>query len=87
MANAVKTAAVAEMAEAFRGSSAVVLTEYRGLSVKQLKDLRQALAGNAQYAIVKNTLTKIFDKTGARSRTELAIMLVRAGWPGLILRD
>ncbi len=32
---------------------------------------------------VKNTLTKIFDKCGARSRTELAVMLVRAGWSGL----
>ncbi len=36
---------------------------------------------------VKNTLTKIFDKSGVRSRTELAVMLVRAGWPGLILQS
>ena len=27
---------------------------------------------------VKNTLTKVFDKTGTQSRTELAVMLVRA---------
>ena len=59
MARADKQAAVAELAEAFRGSSAAVLTEYRGLTVGQLKELRKALAGNATYAVVKNTLTKI----------------------------
>ena len=54
-----KATAVAELTEAFRGSSAAVLTEYRGLSVAQLKQLRRSLAGNATYAVVKNTLTKI----------------------------
>ena len=59
MARPDKAAAVAELSEAFRESSAVVLTEYRGLSVKQLTELRRALGGNASYAVVKNTLTKI----------------------------
>ena len=59
MANAVKTAAVAEIADAFRSSSAAVLTEYRGLTVAQLKELRRTLAGNATYAVVKNTLTRL----------------------------
>ena len=54
-----KAAAVAELTEAFRGSSAAVLTEYRGLTVAELKELRRSLAGNATYAVVKNTLTKI----------------------------
>jgi large subunit ribosomal protein L10 len=36
-----------------------VLTEYRGLTVKQLQDLRRSLGENANYAVVKNTLTKI----------------------------
>jgi large subunit ribosomal protein L10 len=54
-----KAAAVAELTEAFRGSSAAVLTEYRGLTVAELKELRRTLAGNATYAVVKNTLTKI----------------------------
>jgi large subunit ribosomal protein L10 len=54
-----KAAAVAELTEAFRGSSAAVLTEYRGLSVAELKELRRSLAGNATYNVVKNTLTKI----------------------------
>jgi large subunit ribosomal protein L10 len=57
-----KAAAVAELTEAFRDSSAAVLTEYRGLTVAQLKELRRSLAGNATYAVVKNTLTKIAAK-------------------------
>ena len=54
-----KAAAVAEIADAFRGSSAAVLTEYRGLTVKQISDLRVALGADTTYSVVKNTLTKI----------------------------
>ncbi len=59
MANAEKTAAVAEITDAFRDSSAAVLTEYRGLTVAQLRELRRTLSGDATYTVVKNTLTKI----------------------------
>jgi len=59
MARPDKAAAVAELTDAFRDSSAAVLTEYRGLTVAELKELRRTLAGNATYAVVKNTLTKI----------------------------
>jgi large subunit ribosomal protein L10 len=59
MANAEKTAAVAELTDRFRGSSAAVLTEYRGLTVAQLSQLRGTLSGNATFSVVKNTLTKI----------------------------
>lgn len=59
MARPDKAAAVAELAEEFRSSAGVVLTEYRGLTVKQLQALRRALAEHASYAVVKNTLTKI----------------------------
>ncbi|RIQ26862.1 50S ribosomal protein L10 [Jiangella rhizosphaerae] len=62
MARPDKAAAVAELADEFRASNAVVLTEYRGLTVKQLTDLRRSLGGNASYAVVKNTLTKIAAK-------------------------
>ena len=62
MARPDKAAAVAELADEFRSSSAVVLTEYRGLTVKQLTELRRSLGGNASYAVVKNTLTKIAAK-------------------------
>ena len=54
-----KAADVAEIAEAFRGATAAVLTEYRGLSVKQISDLRVALGADTTYSVVKNTLTKI----------------------------
>jgi large subunit ribosomal protein L10 len=59
MANAEKTAAVEELTGKFRESSGAVLTEYRGLTVAQLKELRGSLKGNATFAVVKNTLTKI----------------------------
>lgn len=59
MARPDKAAAVAELTEKFRSSSAVVLTEYRGLTVEQLKELRRALAEHATYAVAKNTLAAI----------------------------
>ncbi|GAB2619061.1 50S ribosomal protein L10 [Streptomyces capparidis] len=59
MARPDKAAAVAELTDKFRSSNAAVLTEYRGLTVAQLKQLRRSLGENAQYAVVKNTLTKI----------------------------
>jgi large subunit ribosomal protein L10 len=59
MSRADKSKAVAELAEKFRSSSGAVLTEYRGLSVANLRDLRSSLRGNADYVVVKNTLTRI----------------------------
>lgn len=59
MAKPTKVSAVAEIAEYFRGSNAAVLTEYRGLSVAQMKELRRSLGAGVTYAVVKNTLTKI----------------------------
>jgi large subunit ribosomal protein L10 len=57
MAN--KEASVAELTENFRSSTAVLLTEYRGLTVAELKELRTAISADATYAVVKNTLSKI----------------------------
>ena len=62
MATAEKQAAIAELADSFRGSNAAVLTEYRGLTVEQLSELRGTLRGHATYAVVKNTLTKLAAK-------------------------
>jgi large subunit ribosomal protein L10 len=62
MARPDKAAAVAELSEHFSQSSGAVLTEYRGLTVAQLKELRRSLGENAHYAVVKNTLTKIAAK-------------------------
>ena len=58
MPNAEKVGAVAEIAEHFTNSSAAVITEYRGLSVKQVTHLRRALGRDTTYAVVKNTLTR-----------------------------
>ncbi|GAA1735447.1 50S ribosomal protein L10 [Aeromicrobium alkaliterrae] len=62
MARPDKAAAVAELAENFRESNGAVLTEYRGLTVKQLQELRRILGETASYAVAKNTLTKIAAK-------------------------
>jgi large subunit ribosomal protein L10 len=59
MATPDKVAAVEEITEKLRGSNAAVVTSYTGLSVAQLKQLRRSLGENAQYRVVKNTLTKI----------------------------
>jgi large subunit ribosomal protein L10 len=59
MARSDKVAAVAELANRFSSSAGVVLTEYRGLSVKALKELRRSLGDEASYSVSKNTLTAI----------------------------
>jgi len=62
MARADKAAAVAEITEEFRASNTAVLTEYRGLTVGQLKELRRSLGPDTTYTVVKNTLSKIAAK-------------------------
>ncbi|ONI73284.1 50S ribosomal protein L10 [Actinosynnema sp. ALI-1.44] len=59
MAKPDKVAAVAEIADKFRTSSAAVVTQYSGLSVSQLTTLRRALGTNASYRVAKNTLVKL----------------------------
>lgn len=60
MAN--KEATVAELTDKFRESTAILLTEYRGLTVGEIKDLRDKVRNDATYSVVKNTLTKIAAK-------------------------
>jgi large subunit ribosomal protein L10 len=59
MARPEKTAAVAEIVESFNDAAGAVLTENRGLTVKEQQDLRRSLGENATYAEDKNTLAKI----------------------------
>ncbi len=59
MARADRQAAVGEIVEFFNDADGAVLTDYRGLTVKELQDLRRSLGENANYAVVKNTLAKI----------------------------
>jgi large subunit ribosomal protein L10 len=53
-----KATAVAELVEHFRAASATVLTEYRGLTVRQITDLRRSLGRETTYSVAKNTLAK-----------------------------
>lgn len=60
MANAEKTESVEELKKRFAGVQSAVLTEYRGLTVRQLSDLRKQLKGAAaEYKVVKNRLARI----------------------------
>ena len=59
VAMAQKEASVAELTKNFEDSTAVLLTEYRGLTVAELKELRGTIRQDAEYAVVKNTLTRI----------------------------
>lgn len=58
MARADKATAVADIAEQFRESTATLITEYRGLTVANLAELRRSLIGSATYSVAKNTLIK-----------------------------
>jgi large subunit ribosomal protein L10 len=58
MARPDKVAAVSTIADEFRGASASVVTEYRGLSVAQLTALRRALGPDVTYRVAKNTLVR-----------------------------
>ena len=58
MAKSDKAQAVAEITEKFRGSSAAVVTEYRGLTMAQLTTLRRSLGAGTSYTVAKNTLVK-----------------------------
>jgi large subunit ribosomal protein L10 len=74
MANAEKTAVIEELTGKFNESSGAVLTEYRGLTVAQLSELRGNLKGNATFTVTKNTLAKVA-ATNAGVGDEVASML------------
>ncbi len=58
MGRADKATAVADIAEQFKASTATLITEYRGLTVSNMAELRRSLAGSATYSVAKNTLVK-----------------------------
>ncbi len=58
MAKADKAAAVADIAEQFKEATAALVTEYRGLTVSNLAELRRSLGDSATYSVAKNTLVK-----------------------------
>ncbi|WP_111766560.1 50S ribosomal protein L10 [Nakamurella deserti] len=58
MVKAQSVSTVADLADQFRNSSAAVITEYRGLTMKQITALRRALGTTTDYTVAKNTLVK-----------------------------
>lgn len=55
-----KVAVVEEVRRRFEESDAAILTEYRGLKVKDLAALRRSLGANgAEYKVFKNTLVRL----------------------------
>ena len=55
-----KTASIKELCEAFAGSPDFIFTEYRGLTVAQISELRKQLrAKNAVYKVVKNNFARL----------------------------
>jgi large subunit ribosomal protein L10 len=59
MARPEKEAAVAELAAKLRDCGSIIVTDYRGLRVKALGELRRQLrAAGAQYQVVKNTMMR-----------------------------
>ncbi|RFD26247.1 50S ribosomal protein L10 [Mycobacterium uberis] len=72
MAKADKATAVADIAEQFKAATAALITEYRGLTVANLAELRLSLTGAANYAVAKNTLIKqAVSKAGIEGLDEL----------------
>ena len=57
-----KEEAVARLTDKFRDADAIILTEYRGLSVPQVADLRNKLGRDTSYNVAKNTLARIAAK-------------------------
>jgi large subunit ribosomal protein L10 len=50
---------VAELADRLRSAQSLIVTDYRGLSVKEIDDLRtKLLEHGARFQVVKNTLTR-----------------------------
>ena len=65
-----KIDAVEDLKERLDGAKTVLLTEYRGLTVQQIGELRKQLrAVSAKYKVVKNRLAKI-----AISASELQVL-------------
>ena len=74
MAQADKATAVADIAEQFKSSTATVITDYRGLTVSNLAELRRSLAPTATYSVAKNTLIKrAASEAGVKGLDELFV--------------
>ena len=60
MPTAEKAGTIEELRKRLGGATAAVLTEYRGLTVQQISELRKQLkAASAEYRVVKNRLARV----------------------------
>jgi len=73
MPNATKIERVAELKEQIEGANALLLTEYRGLTVEEITELRRSLRDvDASLAVIKNTLmTRAANDAGIAELDEL----------------
>ncbi|ADK28104.2 50S ribosomal protein L10 [Corynebacterium pseudotuberculosis] len=62
MANPKNVSSLAELKERFADTDSIVITEYRGLTVAQITELRRSLGADVQYSVAKNTLLKLAAK-------------------------
>lgn len=62
MANPKNTESLAGLKNRFADIDSVFVTEYRGLTVAQITELRRALGSDVQYSVAKNTLIKLAAK-------------------------
>jgi large subunit ribosomal protein L10 len=65
-----KREAVAELREEIAAARTLIVSEYRGLNVKEIAEIRRALSKqDVKYRVVKNRLLKIAaeDSVGRRS--------------------
>lgn len=58
MAKPEKVAAVASLKKKFEEADATIITEYRGLTMTQMTELRKSLGTDSDYTVAKNTLIK-----------------------------
>jgi large subunit ribosomal protein L10 len=81
-----KAKQIEDLAKGFEESGAVVFTDYSGLSVGEISDLRKKLAGMAaEFAVVKNTLIRLASEKTKFPAVNLsgptAVLLSRGGDP------
>src|SRR6202047_2725350 len=58
IAKSYNATACADIAEQVKDATAALVTEYRGLTVANLAELRRSLGDSATYSVAKNTLIK-----------------------------
>ena len=80
MGRADRAASISALREKLSGARSAVLTDFRGLSVAEMTELRTLLRKSAvEYMVVKNTLAKI-----AVAETELASLAAQLEGPTAI---